>query len=99
MIGRASQGNPWLFKQINHYINFGEVLENPSISVIYNIIVVHLEKLYSFYGDATGVRIARKHIGWYFKSLGFIDQEVKTRINQASQPEQQMLLVKSAFIL
>lgn len=99
MIGRAAQGNPWLFKQIDHYFKFGAILENPSILEIYKVMVTHLEKLYSFYGDACGVKIARKHIGWYFKNMDFNDQDLKAKINQASQPKQQMMLIKSAFIL
>jgi tRNA-dihydrouridine synthase B len=99
MIGRAAQGNPWLFRQIEHYANFDELIEKPSMSVIYNTIVQHLEKLYSFYGDCLGVKIARKHIGWYFNNLEFNNSELKAKINQAIQPTQQLLLVKSAFTL
>ncbi len=99
MIGRAAQGNPWLFKQVERYVNVGEVIEKPSISAIYTVLLAHLEKLYSFYGEFTGVKIARKHIGWYLKSLDFIDQNIKTKINQANHTDQQLLLIKAAFSL
>ena len=99
MIGRAAQGNPWLFSQINHFLSTGEQLEKPDAAMIHNILVSHLEKLYSFYGDAGGVRIARKHIGWYFKHLDAVSPHAKNAINQASEPSEQIRLVHSAFDL
>jgi tRNA-dihydrouridine synthase B len=97
MIGRAAQGNPWLFNQIRHFLKTGKVLEKPTDSAIYSILLSHLEQLYSFYGNVSGVRIARKHIGWYFKHLGSISQDTKNIINQASVPSQQIMLVKAAL--
>jgi tRNA-dihydrouridine synthase B len=70
MIGRAAQGNPWLFNQISHFLKTGKTLEKPTDSAIHSTLQSHLEQLYSFYGNVTGVRIARKHIGWYFKHFG-----------------------------
>lgn len=99
MIGRAAQGNPWLFNEIDCFINDGKVIDKPTIKEIYLTLIAHLEKLYSFYGDVTGVRIARKHISWYFKHLDFISQDIKQTINQATQPNQQMVLMQSAFTL
>jgi tRNA-dihydrouridine synthase B len=99
MIGRAAQGNPWLFNEINSLLNYGKVLEKPSISGVYSTLMEHLEKLYSFYGELVGVRIARKHIGWYFKNLDFIGQDLRIKINQATQPAQQTALIHSAFTL
>jgi tRNA-dihydrouridine synthase len=78
MIGRAAQGNPWLFKQINHFLKTGKVLEKPTDSVIHSTLLSHLEQLYSFYGNASGVRMARKHISWYFKHFGSVKQHTKT---------------------
>ncbi len=97
MIGRAAQGNPWLFRQIEHYVNFGKLTDKPQLPVIHDNIVMHLENLYSFYGDAAGVKIARKHIGWYFKNVAITDAALKTQINQATQAKHQMMLVKQAF--
>jgi len=99
MIGRAAQGNPWLFSQINHFLETGKNIENPTVTAIHSTLVSHLEKLYSFYGDASGVRIARKHIAWYFNRLEFKHQDIKNTINQASVPSQQITLVNSAFNL
>jgi tRNA-dihydrouridine synthase B len=99
MIGRAAQGNPWLFKEIDCFIKYGKIFEKPTVTEIYNTLMVHLDRLYSFYGDVTGVRIARKHISWYFKHLDFISQDIKNKVNQATQPIQQMVLIHSAFTL
>jgi tRNA-dihydrouridine synthase B len=99
MIGRAAQGNPWLFKEIDAFINHKIIIQKPTVTEIYGTLVGHLEKLYSFYGDVTGVRIARKHISWYFKHLDFISQDLRSKINQATQPNQQMVLIQSAFTL
>jgi tRNA-dihydrouridine synthase B len=99
MIGRAAQGNPWLFNEINYFLKTGTFLEKPTNSVIQNTLLCHLEQLYSFYGNVSGVRIARKHIGWYFKHLDVISQDTKNTINQAQCPTQQQALINSAFNL
>jgi len=69
MIGRAAQGRPWLFREIDHYLKTGELLPAPRVAEIHDILRTHLADLYAFYGEETGVRIARKHIGWYTKGL------------------------------
>ena len=97
MIGRAAQGNPWLFNEINGFVNHGKITEKPTVTAIHATLMGHLEKLYSFYGDAVGVRIARKHIGWYCRPLDFIAQDLKNKINLATQPVQQMVLLNHAF--
>lgn len=97
MIGRAAQGNPWLFSQIDYFMRHGKTLEPPSLTAIYQVLASHLEQLYDFYGDVMGVRIARKHIGWYFKHLESVSQNTKNIINQAQTPTQQMQLVTMAF--
>lgn len=65
MIGRGAQGNPWIFKQIQHYLETGEHLLPPSLSEQYKILHEHVANVQNFYGEVTGVRIARKHVGWY----------------------------------
>ncbi len=67
MIGRAAQGRPWIFNSINHYLTTGQHLAEPEISEISAIMLDHLERLYEFYGEYIGVRMARKHISWYSK--------------------------------
>jgi tRNA-dihydrouridine synthase B len=69
MIGRAAQGRPWLFREIEHFLNTGEELPPPRVEEIHAILRGHLADLYAFYGEETGVRIARKHISWYTKGL------------------------------
>ncbi len=96
MIGRAAKGKPWIFRELNTKLNDSAFLP-PSLFEIKNIINQHLDNIYSFYGNNYGVRIARKHIGWYFDHLGLLPVTLKTAINQAQQPEQQLALVNTAF--
>lgn len=70
MIGRAAQGNPWVFREINHYLATGELLAPPTAFEIRSVLLGHLQALYDFYGEFMGVRIARKHLGWYFNGQG-----------------------------
>ncbi|KAA0914321.1 tRNA dihydrouridine synthase DusB [Psychrobacter sp. ANT_WB68] len=65
MIGRAAQGQPWIFRDIEHFLRSGEVLAAPNVSEIKEIVLAHLQELYAFYGEYSGCRIARKHIAWY----------------------------------
>jgi tRNA-dihydrouridine synthase B len=69
MIGRAAQGRPWLFREIEHFLKTGTHLLPPRVSEIHDILLAHLEDLYAFYGIETGVRVARKHISWYTRGL------------------------------
>jgi len=69
MIGRAAQGRPWIFREIAHYLETGEKLPPPETSEIHRVLVQHLHALYQFYGEHSGVRVARKHISWYTKGL------------------------------
>lgn len=69
MIGRAAQGRPWLFREIEHYLKTGENLPPAEVGEIHAILLAHLEDLYDFYGIETGVKVARKHISWYTKGL------------------------------
>lgn len=102
MIGRAAQGNPWLFGQIDHFMRHGEHLKKPSLLSVQHVMTTHLEKLYSFYGNILGVKIARKHIGWYFNQLAKQEQtaispSTKQTINQAQTPSDQMMLIAMVF--
>ncbi len=67
MIGRAAQGRPWIFREIGHFLNHGEKLPEPDVREVRAILTDHLHNLYEFYGEYTGVRMARKHISWYSK--------------------------------
>jgi len=65
MIGRAAQGRPWLLREIDHYLRTGKKLPAPERNEVYDILKQHVLALHQFYGELMGVRIARKHVGWY----------------------------------
>jgi tRNA-dihydrouridine synthase B len=69
MIGRAAQGRPWMFREITYYLETGRHLPPPEVAEIHRVLAAHLADLYNFYGEHTGVRMARKHISWYTKGL------------------------------
>jgi len=69
MIGRAAQGRPWIFREVEHYLATGTHLLAPTVDEIHSVLLEHLHDLYDFYGDLTGMRMARKHISWYTKGL------------------------------
>jgi len=96
MIGRAARGRPWIFREIEHYLSTGKVLPNPSPEWISNLILKHLEQLYAFYGEAQGIRIARKHLAWYSKGL-LGAAEFRTEINSTGTAQEQLELVKGYY--
>jgi tRNA-dihydrouridine synthase B len=67
MVGRGAQGNPWIFRELNHYLQTGKELAPPHANEVHAVMNEHLKRLHRFYGERTGVRVARKHIGWYLK--------------------------------
>lgn len=69
MIGRAAQRRPWIFREIEHYLEHGEHLPAPGLAWQLNLLLEHLDALYSFYGATQGVRIARKHVAWQLEPL------------------------------
>jgi tRNA-dihydrouridine synthase B len=69
MIGRAAQGRPWIFREITHYLQTGEHLASPLVAEVRRAMLAHLLEHYALYGESTGVRSARKHIGWYVREL------------------------------
>ncbi len=69
MIGRAAQGRPWIFRETEHFLKTGEHMLPPTVDEIHQVMLEHLHDLYAFYGDLTGMRVARKHISWYTKGL------------------------------
>lgn len=89
MIGRAAQGRPWIFREIDQYLQYKRELPSPKVTEIHQILIDHLHDLYDFYGEYSGVRIARKHISWYTKGLvgsaGF-----RHRMNQLQTSQQQV---------
>ena len=96
MIGRAAQGRPWIFREINHFLTTGEKLPEPDVEEIRDILLSHLDNLYSFYGEYTGVRMARKHISWYSKRQHG-GAAFRNAVNKAETIEQQLAMTKDFF--
>ena len=92
MIGRGAQGNPWLFRQVKHYLASGETLPPPSVAEAGRVMLRHLRELYSFYGEYMGVRIARKHIGWYSRHLP-AGKTLRSLANGAERCDEQLRIV------
>ncbi len=69
MIGRAAQGRPWIFGEIDHFLTTGTLRPPPRTEDVRLLLLAHLEDHYRFYGDHLGLRTARKHIGWYLRPL------------------------------
>ncbi len=101
MIGRAAQGNPWIFQQIKHYLKAGRLLSKPDNGETRRVLTDHLENLYDFYGELSGVRIARKHIGWYIKAATINNPQgaelFRKEINQVNDANTQLELVTEFF--
>ena len=96
MIGRAAQGRPWIFREIEHFLATGELLPEPDVAAIRDIMLGHLHNLYDFYGERTGVRVARKHISWYSKGqpggAAFRDQ-----VNRVETVAEQLAMTERFF--
>jgi len=96
MIGRAAQGRPWMFREIQHYLQTGEHLPPPEVDEIRRVLVAHLNELYQFYGEYTGVRVARKHISWYTKGLAG-SAAFRHGMNQLETSAEQLRAVEEFF--
>ena len=96
MIGRAAQGRPWIFREISHFMATGERLAPPLVSEVKHLLLDHLLDHYSLYGEFTGVRTARKHIGWYVKDLPAGDA-FRARMNLIEDCEAQLRAVGEFF--
>ncbi|MEW8028302.1 MAG: tRNA dihydrouridine synthase DusB [Candidatus Thiodiazotropha sp.] len=96
MIGRAAQGRPWIFKEINHYLQTGKEMPEPDLEWVAGILTGHVEQLYDFYGEYLGIRIARKHIAWYSKGRpgGAV---FRNKINHTESAEQQQQAIRYYF--
>ncbi len=101
LVGRAAQGRPWIFREIAHFLATGEELPPPSISEVRQILLGHLHALHDFYGELQGVRIARKHLGWYVKNRPEQSTEemaaFRAVVNRAETAEAQLRLTVDYF--
>jgi len=96
MIGRAAQGRPWIFREVEHFLRTGERLPAPDIDWIERLLLRHLQQLYGFYGEYRGLRIARKHIAWYSRSFRGSAQ-FRQQINKAETVDAQRQQVRWFF--
>ena len=96
MVGRAAQGRPWIFREIRYYLDRGERLAPPAAEEIRRIILEHLADHYDFYGEFSGVRIARKHLGWYARGLSG-GVAFRDEFNRLDTPAAQIAAVSRFF--
>lgn len=99
MIGRAAQGRPWIFREINHFLKTGESNFTIEDAEIEEIILRHVHELHEFYGQVQGVRITRKHIGWYLAGIENSDtaKGFKQYFNKITGPKEQIIAIKGWF--
>lgn len=96
MVGRAAQGRPWIFRSILHYLEHGELLPEPATEEIRDLLIGHLRNLYEFYGERTGVRVARKHISWYSKGQRH-GASFRQRVNRVETTAEQLRMTHDFF--
>ena len=96
MIGRAAQGRPWIFREIEHYLQTGTHLPPPQVTEIHRVLLEHLFDLYDFYGELTGMRVARKHISWYTKGLAG-SANFRHGMNQLQSIPEQLAAINQFF--
>ncbi|MYM34224.1 tRNA dihydrouridine synthase DusB [Duganella sp. FT50W] len=96
MVGRAAQGRPWIFREIDHYLRTGKHLPAPLVDEVRALMDEHLRAHYAFYGDYLGVRTARKHIGWYVRDLQG-GEAFRQKMNLLESVDAQLLAVDQFF--
>ena len=96
MIGRAAQGRPWIFDEVNFFLRQGELREDLAREIVRDIMRAHLEDLYDFYGDETGVRVARKHLSWYFRQHPG-QEALRNRLVQIETPREQLAMLLEQY--
>jgi tRNA-dihydrouridine synthase B len=96
MIGRAAQGNPWIFNQINHYLNCGELVAQPSQTEVLTVMLQHIANLHDFYGPQRGCRMARKHIKWFLAGTT-LDHMARSLLT-IENAEEQLLFINQKLL-
>ncbi len=96
MLGRVALGNPWIFNEINHFLKTGTHLLRPRVEEIQQVMLQHLNGLYELYGEYTGVRVARKHVGWYCKHLQS-GEILRSRLNKTETVKNQLFVIENYF--
>ncbi len=98
MIGRAAQGRPWIFREIAYYLATGRKLAPPLVAEIRAVLIEHLHALHEFYGEEQGLRVARKHIGWYLRELPG-GEAMRQELNRIETAPAQVAAVAAYFAL
>ena len=96
MFGRAAQGRPWIFREIDHFLRTGRHLPPPRVSEVRALMREHLQAHYAFYGEFMGLRTARKHIGWYVRGLPG-GEKFRQHMNRLESCEEQLAAVDGFF--
>ena len=96
MLGRAAHGSPWIFRDVNYFLSTGKNAPALPLRKICDTILAHLESIYAFYGEETGVRVARKHLGWYLEKMQDAP-DVRRELMAASTSASQFALSKKSL--
>ncbi|MCO7224671.1 tRNA dihydrouridine synthase DusB [Pleionea sp. CnH1-48] len=96
MIGRAAQGRPWIFREIEHFLRTGQRLDEPKLDEVEDIMLRHISQLHSFYGAHQGTRIARKHVSWYLKEQ-LDSSDFRRAFNRIEEADEQLSAAKQYF--
>ena len=96
MIGRGAQGRPWIFRELNHYFTTGGEAPPLDKSEVRDIMLNHLDDLFRFYGEMTGVRVARKHLTWYCAGLDN-SNEFRSQVVRVDSASEQIRLTREFF--
>jgi tRNA-dihydrouridine synthase B len=96
MIGRGAQGRPWIFRELNYFFASGRQAPPLDILEVRDIMLEHLGDLYQFYGETTGVRVARKHLTWYCAGL-HNSKEFRSQVVRVDSASEQLRLTRQFF--
>ena len=96
MVGRAAQGNPWIFREIAHFLESEELLPAPTLTEVKAVTLEHLRRLHDYYGEHMGVRIARKHLGWYVQHLQ-LGAQFRSQFNLLETAAEQLASAQEYF--
>jgi tRNA-dihydrouridine synthase B len=98
MFGRSAQGNPWIFREVWHYLRTGELMAPPCLEEVHDVMMRHVRALHRFYGEAQGTRVARKHFGWYLQDRPG-GQSLRDRLVRVETAEEQLRLLDEWFTM
>ena len=96
MIGRAAQGRPWIFREIEHILRHGTHATPPSVAELHGVLLGHIAELHAFYGEFQGLRVARKHVSWYVAGLSG-GAEFRQRFNRLESAQAQLDALDAFF--